>query len=258
MPLRDHFHPPVLDKHTWDEVHGLWPAMIVRDLFDLLPPGFQAAPNIHLGSPYEVDVSTFEHDTREPGSELGDAGVAAASAPAPTLTLEADFSDLDEYEVRIYDADRGRHLVAAIEIVSPSNKDRPETREAFVGKVATLLQKDVCVSIVDRRPRLDRTGELVRRAVGPPRPERPAPGPDPTADVRGHAPHPQAGETADPRRYLVLPDDRRPTAPDNPALVDPRPPHSAPARVRLSGNVPVVADPVTGYSSAAMPRNNPT
>jgi hypothetical protein len=149
MPLRDHFHPPVLDKHTWDEVHGLWPAMIVRDLFDLLPPGFQAAPNIHLGSPYEVDVSTFEHDTREPGSELGDGGVAASSAPAPTLTLEADFSDLDEYEVRIYDADRGRHLVAAIEIVSPSNKDRSETREAFVGKVATLLQKDVCVSIVD-------------------------------------------------------------------------------------------------------------
>jgi hypothetical protein len=149
MPLRDHFHPPVLDKHTWDEVHGLWPAMIVRDLFDLLPPGFQAAPNIHLGSPYEVDVSTFEHDTREPGSELGDVGVAAVSAPAPTLTLEADFSDLDEYEVRIYDVDRGRHLVAAIEIVSPSNKDRPETREAFVGKVATLLQKDVCVSIVD-------------------------------------------------------------------------------------------------------------
>jgi hypothetical protein len=149
MPLRDHFHPPVLDKHTWDEVHGLWPAMIVRDLFDLLPTGFQAAPNIHLGSPYEVDVSTFEHDTREPGSELGDGGVAAASAPAPTLTLQADFSDLDEYEVRIYDADRGRHLVAAIEIVSPSNKDRSETREAFVGKVATLLQKDVCVSIVD-------------------------------------------------------------------------------------------------------------
>jgi len=55
----------------------------------------------------------------------------------------------DEYEVRIYDAKRGRHLVAAIEIVSPANKDRLEHRNAFVGKCAALLQKSVAVSIVD-------------------------------------------------------------------------------------------------------------
>jgi hypothetical protein len=45
--------------------------------------------------------------------------------------------------------ERGRHLVAAIEIVSPSNKDRPDTRPLFVGKVASLLQQGVCVSLVD-------------------------------------------------------------------------------------------------------------
>jgi len=39
--------------------------------------------------------------------------------------------------------------VAAIEIVSPSNKDRPDTREVFVGKVASLLQQGVCVTLVD-------------------------------------------------------------------------------------------------------------
>ena len=55
----------------------------------------------------------------------------------------------DEYEVRIYDAKRGRHLVAAIEIVSPANKDRPEHRNVFVAKCAALLQKGVAVSIVD-------------------------------------------------------------------------------------------------------------
>ena len=43
----------------------------------------------------------------------------------------------------------GRRLVAAIEIVSPSNKDRPESRRAFVAKVAALLQHDVSVSLVD-------------------------------------------------------------------------------------------------------------
>lgn len=71
------------------------------------------------------------------------------TALSPTLTVEADLSEIDEYEIRIYDSEHGRILVAAIEIVSPSNKDRADTRELFVGKVATLLQQGVCVSIVD-------------------------------------------------------------------------------------------------------------
>ena len=51
--------------------------------------------------------------------------------------------------MRIYDARHGRRLVAAIEIVGPSNKDRPESRRAFVAKIAALLQHDVSVSVVD-------------------------------------------------------------------------------------------------------------
>ena len=51
--------------------------------------------------------------------------------------------------MRVYDARHGRRLVAAIEIVSPSNKDRPESRRAFIAKVAALLQRDISVSIVD-------------------------------------------------------------------------------------------------------------
>src|SRR5262249_1183512 len=52
-------------------------------------------------------------------------------------------------EVRVYDARKGRHLVAAIELVSPANKDRPDKRNAFVGKCAALLRNGVAVSIVD-------------------------------------------------------------------------------------------------------------
>ena len=29
MPLRDHFRPPVENEHSWDELHGMWPAVIV-------------------------------------------------------------------------------------------------------------------------------------------------------------------------------------------------------------------------------------
>jgi hypothetical protein len=51
--------------------------------------------------------------------------------------------------VRVYDARHGRRLVAAIEIVSPSHKGRPESRRAFVAKLAALLERDVCISVVD-------------------------------------------------------------------------------------------------------------
>ena len=133
MPLRDHFRPPVESKHSWDELHGGWPMMIVQQLFPILPKGYVAAPGVHLGAAFEIDVSAYEGD--EP--------------PKPTLTLETELPDQDEYEVRVYDVHHGRRLVAAIEIVSPSNKDRPESRRAFVAKAATLLQQDVCVSVVD-------------------------------------------------------------------------------------------------------------
>lgn len=49
----------------------------------------------------------------------------------------------------VYDQSRARQLVAAVEIVSPANKDRAENRRAFVTKCAALLQQGVCVSIVD-------------------------------------------------------------------------------------------------------------
>ncbi len=113
MPLRDHFRPPVSLQATWDALHGMWPSELVRQLRQRLPQGYVAAPTVH------------------PGSQ------------------ETEVPDYDEYSVQIYDAERGRQLVATIELVSPGNKDRPEKRNAFVGKCAALLQKGVAISIVD-------------------------------------------------------------------------------------------------------------
>jgi hypothetical protein len=147
MPLRDHFRAPVNNTHSWDEVHGGWPGEIVRDLTTILPKGFRAGPRVHLGAAF--DVSTFELDSRNPEEETRDSGTATATTLAPTLTIEADLSEVDEYQVRIFDTERGRELVATVEIVSPANKDRAETRDLFVSKVTTLLQQGICVSIVD-------------------------------------------------------------------------------------------------------------
>ena len=82
-------------------------------------------------------------------NESGGAATATWSPPAPTSVVEADLGEQYEYEVLVYDQSRGRVLVAAVEIVSPANKDRLENRRAFVAKCAALLQQHVCVSMVD-------------------------------------------------------------------------------------------------------------
>ena len=155
MPLRDHFRPPVSKRSSWEGFHGLWPGIIVQQLASRLPDGFVAEPRVHVGSYYEIDVCTFEqHEEGESvfGNEReSNVGIATAlqAPPVPTLTLDAEFPEECSYEVLIFDLERDRRLVAAVEIASPANKDRPESRQLFVAKCFNLLRQDVCLSIVD-------------------------------------------------------------------------------------------------------------
>lgn len=152
MPLRDHFRSPLDDAHSWEGFHGGWPMVIVQQLRKKLPPGYEAEPRVQSGSQVEIDVATYEKVPRPTSKREQDNGglaVAVWTPPLPSVTVETILPDYDEYEVRIYDAKRGRRLVAAIEIVSPANKDRPEHRNIFVAKCAALLQKGVAVNIVD-------------------------------------------------------------------------------------------------------------
>ena len=156
MPLRDHFRPSVWRRASWEGFHGMWPATIVQQLSRELPPEFTAEPHTHLGSYFEIDVCAYEEDEPADGlfvasrtNESGGAATATWSPPQPTLALETDLGEQYDYEVHVYDQSRGRVLVAAVEIVSPANKDRADNRRAFVAKCAALLQQRVCVSIVD-------------------------------------------------------------------------------------------------------------
>ena len=154
MPLRDHFRSPLVDRRSWDGLHGGWPMMIVAGLDRRLPERYVAEPQVHLGSSFEIDVATYDEGQTDPAPAVetdGGGGVATAvwAPPQPTLAVATDLSDLDEYAVRVYDTKAGRRLVAAVELVSPANKDRPEHRRAFVAKCAALLLDNVCVAIVD-------------------------------------------------------------------------------------------------------------
>src|SRR5204862_3770273 len=116
-----------------EEVHGLWPGLMAVRLNTLLPPMFRCGVKIHLGTLVELDAGTFEHPTNgEAAPQQGNGSDTAWAAAEPALLLETDELTPPEYEVRVYDETDGRRLVAAVELVSPRNKDRADAREAVV------------------------------------------------------------------------------------------------------------------------------
>jgi hypothetical protein len=128
--------------------------MIVDALSRRLPERYIAEPRVHLGTSMEIDVATYEDDyggSLSAGGLTDQGGLATSiwAPPRPTLVVSTDSPSQDEYEVRVFDTKTGRRLVAAVELVSPANKDRPENRLAFVAKCSALLQNRVCVAIVD-------------------------------------------------------------------------------------------------------------
>lgn len=153
MPLRDHFHTPWSDENHWEGFHSAWANTIVRHLnASLLPPQFRAIPQVHLGTWVEVDVAAFERNgdrLQDTASSSGPVATLPYTPPKPIQTVEIEFPEQDLFEVRILDESRGMRLVGAVELVSPGNKDRPETRRAFVSKCATYLRKQVGLLMVD-------------------------------------------------------------------------------------------------------------
>jgi hypothetical protein len=55
----------------------------------------------------------------------------------------------DEIEIQVFQSSAGPTLVGAIEIISPGNKDRHETRRAFAIKCASYLQQGIGLVIID-------------------------------------------------------------------------------------------------------------
>src|SRR5438270_8346769 len=152
MPLLDHFHPPLLGRRHWEGFHGWWAAALAGSLNDeLLPPEYFAEFQVTLSTRIEVDVATFTEEDG-PRAPRGNGAATAVqtrawSVPTPVAVLPAIFPD--DIEVQVFSNEAGPTLVAAIELVSPGNKDRDETRRAFAAKCATYLQRGIGLIVVD-------------------------------------------------------------------------------------------------------------
>jgi hypothetical protein len=156
MPLRDHFASPWQDENPWEGFHSAWANTIVRYLNgSVLSRRYKAVPQVHLGAWVEADVATLEKlggrpDIQGEGEEAaGGTSTAVWSPPQPAQTLTVEFPDPDEFEVRVLDQRRNMRLVAAIELISPGNKDRAEQRTAFTAKCAAYLKQQVGLVVVD-------------------------------------------------------------------------------------------------------------
>ncbi len=147
MQLLDHFHPPLSNQRHWEGCHSRWASAIVDQLNQELPTRYFAEPHVHRGSEFEIDVATFE------GTATGTAEHSAAtmvwSPPEAERSIPLPVGTFDTFEVRVINDEAGPRLVAAIELVSPSNKDRPESRRAFAVKCAAYLQESVSLVVVD-------------------------------------------------------------------------------------------------------------
>jgi hypothetical protein len=150
MPLLDHFRPPLSERRPWESFHTTW-ASALADLLNQggLPHGYIALEHVSAGASIEIDVGTF-------GEEQGpaDGGARTATVPATVwlpavapLVIPAAFPASSTVE--IHATDGGRTLVAAVELVSPGNKDREVKRRLFAAKCAAYLARGAGLVVVD-------------------------------------------------------------------------------------------------------------
>ena len=158
MPLLDHFHPPLAGTRHWESFHTLWASVLVERLnVNLLPAGYFAEAQVHVGGRVEVDVGAFEsdhHSREDRGPEESSSSVATLTAPTKVWTPPASDSTFpaifpDVIETLVFHGEAGPTLVGAVEFVSPGNKDRPEARRAFAAKCASYLQDGIGLAVVD-------------------------------------------------------------------------------------------------------------
>lgn len=143
MPLLDHFHAPLCPRYPWKAWNDFWAVVIAEQLNARLPSRYLATVQTNPGSEVEADVAEWD---QAPAGEGADTVAEPWAPPTATLTLPAVFPD--DFEVRVLDQLEDARL-AAIELISPRNKDRPESRRAFGAKCAGYLQRGIGVVIVD-------------------------------------------------------------------------------------------------------------
>jgi hypothetical protein len=147
MPLHDW-----AETTGWEGIYLFWMTELARHLRGRLPSGFRPylgpGPAVAVGSPPgRPDVSVRSHS------------VEGQPAPAETLPTESAPQDEPDLELAVMAletlpyVERAGRMVAAVELVSPLNKDRPEARSNYMNRYAGYLVGGIHLLLVDVHPR---------------------------------------------------------------------------------------------------------
>ena len=143
MPLHDW-----TDRDNFDGFHTYWMTEIAVLLRHTLPPPYQvllgSSPRMAIGGTRhrpDVGVANGTH----PHTPTAAGAVREPDAEVPVATLD------EELTVQV---ERNGRLVAAIEFISPRNKDRPDSRDYYTTRYLSYLHHGVHLLLVDvhRRP----------------------------------------------------------------------------------------------------------
>ena len=150
MPLLDHLHAPLAPRRHWESFLVNWAGAIADSLNEhLLPEGYFAEEHAHLG---RESRSTWRRSMSRARPPRGGRPTTTLPArlwtpPAATMIIPAAFPD--RFEVLVFESEGGARLVAAIELVSPANKDRDAHRRAFSLKCASYLCQGISLIVID-------------------------------------------------------------------------------------------------------------
>lgn len=141
MPLHDW-----RDERGWDGVHLLWLAQLLDWVQPRLPPGFRA----YVGS---VPALTLEAGDGKPDVTVR--GWRGPPTDRPTDAATALAPDRETVAAFTTDAQRALHvdwhgqLIAAVELVSPRNKDRLDSKARYARRYLGYLRQGVHLMLVD-------------------------------------------------------------------------------------------------------------
>jgi hypothetical protein len=142
------------DLPGWDGVHNIWIVELLRCIKPRLPKGYRAyissTPALAVGAPLEKPDVAVRHWLPEPPP--APAEPVAETAPFPEPDIQTATLTLDP-QTAVYVALHNR-LVAAVELVSPRNKDRPSSRAHYLARYLGYLHEGANLLLVDihRRP----------------------------------------------------------------------------------------------------------
>jgi hypothetical protein len=194
MPLHD------WDELTgWEGVHHWWITHLFHWIKPRLPPEFRAyvgsVPTLGVGdSPERPDVAV-RHWLPEPPAEIPMVPDSESEGSWEQPLVETAVLTLDP-QTALYVFYRGR-LVAAVELISPRNKDRASARTSYLHRYLSYLYQGAHLLLVDvhRRPLTFSFAESLEQELQIGLPALPAPL---TAAYRVGEPAPEGG------RFLAI------------------------------------------------------